>query len=187
MKKISIAFILIMLFSMSFVKVNAKEVQPYEIKNLNVEISGMNKSVVELYFETSEPLLNLEIDFCSDIGGSTYEIVYEYNRENEFCKSICTPGTFLENGNYAYHFEILSQSGKIGTFDIRIKYLKEDVKVVQSIYVTNGNPNVSKDVYNPRNALVIGIIASLICGICTFTIIKLSEKNIQMRDEEENS
>lgn len=187
MKKISIAFILIMLFSISFIKVGAKEVQPYDIKNLSVEISGLNKSVVELYFETEEPLMNLEIDFCSDIGGSTYEIVYEYNRDNEFCKSFCVPGTILENGNCAYHFEIISQSGKIGTFDIRIKYIKEEVKVVQSIYVTNGNPNVSKGVYNPRNALIIGIIATLVCAIATFTIIKLSEKNVQMRDEEEDS
>lgn len=182
MKKISFLMLLVLLFSFA-IPVHASEL---DIQNLKVEIEGTNKSIVNLSFELDSPARIDEIVFYSDMDGSTSEIAYDYSRPNEKVQ-ILSNAELQDNGKYLYHYIIESQSGKIGTFKIRIKFYdpftNESVK--QVIHVTNGNPNVARNTFTPVNALIIGLFATIAAAIATFTIIKLSEKNIQMRDEEE--
>lgn len=183
MKKISFLMLLLLLISSVVFPVKASEL---DIQNLKVEIEGTNKSIVNLSFEIDNPVIIEEIVFYSDMDGSTSEIAYDYNRQNEMVKRVAD-GVLQENGHYLYHYVIESQSGKIGTFKIRIKYYDYESAqtITQVIHVTNGNPNVARNTFTPINALIIGFAATIAAAIATFTIIKLSEKNIQLRDEEE--
>ena len=182
MKKISFLMLLLLMFSFA-IPVHASEL---DMQNLKVEIEGTNKSIVNLSFEVDSPVEIEEIVFYSDMDGATSEIAYDRSRPNEKVQRLSN-GELQENGHYLYHYVIESQSGKIGTFKIRIKYYDYETNqtITQAIHVTNGNPNVAKNVFTPVNALVIGLSATIASVIATFTIIKLSEKNIQLSDEEE--
>ena len=183
MKKISFLMFLLLLISSLVFPVKAAEL---DIQNLKVEIEGTNKSVVNLSFEVDGFVSIEEIVFYSDMDGSTSEIAYDINRDNEKVKKLADH-ELQENGHYFYHYVIESQSGKIGTFKIRIKYYDYESAqtITQVIHVTNGNPNVARNTFTPVNALIIGLFATFAAAIATFTIIKLSEKNIQLQDEEE--
>ena len=55
----------------------------------------------------------------------------------------------------------------------------------QSIYVTSGNANLDLDLFTTKNAILIGVIATIFSIIGTMILISYSEKNAQISDEEE--
>ena len=189
MKKISFLLVLLLSFMSFSLFVNAKE--NVEINSLNVEISGLSYTVVDLSFVANQEVKIDQIIFNSDLSGGSQEIAYDATRNNELVE-IIENGTPIKNEEdaiigYKYHYVINSQTGKIGTFEIKVNYtnLVDWQSYQYSIYVTSGNPNIERNVFTPKNALIIGIIATFASAIGTFIILKASQKNVQIRDEEE--
>ena len=56
---------------------------------------------------------------------------------------------------------------------------------VGSIYVTSGNADFDLDLFSTTNAILIGVIATAFSAIGTIILIKYSEKNAQLGDDEE--
>ena len=57
--------------------------------------------------------------------------------------------------------------------------------ISQKVYVTNGNPNFESAVFSPINAVIIGLITTAAAGLGTYVIVKMSEKNVQISDDED--
>ena len=189
MKKISC--LLLMLLLLFTVKLPVHAADSMVIRDLNVKIKGLSFTVVDLSFVIEQEVTIDQIIFNCDLSGGSQEIAYDRARDNDLVE-IEENGTPVKNANdevigYKYHFIIDSQSGKIGTFEIKINYTNlVDWKSYQySIYVTNGNSNVESEVFSTKNALIIGLLATMASAIATFIIVKASERNVQIRDEEE--
>lgn len=187
MKKIS--FLLVIISLMFLVKVPV-QAQNKDIFNFTVEISGASNSILDIQFDTEEELDNLIIWVYSDLNDGTYEEVYNfgrtylYNGEEQYRNDYITEPT-VDNPYYHYHFKFNLESGKVGTFELKLKYSYNDEETQQSIYVTNGNPNVEVDVFTPFNAIIIGLTASLAAIFITIIIVRNSEHKSTITDDEE--
>ena len=192
MKKISLILLMIcFLFSFPLKTLNAKDIEHVEIDNLEVTISGSSKTKVELSFTTKEELENLEIWIYSNLNDGTGELVYAYNKYNDpdYVKYTLTQSNDPEKPWFNYEFEFNLNSGKIGTFEVILKYnLYEEGfsdRYSQSIFVTSGNADFDLDLFSTTNAILIGVIATVFSAIGTIILIKYSEKNAQLGDDEE--
>ncbi|MBR2891813.1 MAG: hypothetical protein IKC22_05540 [Bacilli bacterium] len=184
MKRISFLITLLFILLTSTVRIYAKTISTINLEELNVHISGTSVSVIELSFETEEPLFNLNIWINYDKSGiKSKDLIYGERQEpNPRCEVI-SRGDLQENNKYLYRFKFTSTE-KISTFDFVFKYELDGNEISQKIYVTNGNPNIDDDVFSIGNAIIIGLISSLAAGIGTYIIIRLSEKNAQVTDED---
>ena len=145
--------------------------------------------VVETF--TGKELENLEIWIYSNLNDGTGELVYSYKKfsDPELVPVHSMVGPTVNEPYYKYDFTFNLTSGKIGTFEIVLRYnLDSDdgtERYSQSIYVTNGNANLDLDLFSTKNAILIGIIATAFSIIGTIILINYSEKNAQISDEEE--
>ena len=185
MKKISFLLVLLIFLFTNFLPVHAKKISTIDLENLHVFISGSNTSIIELSFETDEPIFNLEIWINYSKNDSlTKDLIYgERKEQSERCQ-IISRGQIQENGMYLYSF-VFTATEKISTFDFVFTYEVDGNIISQKVYVTNGNPNVDDKIFTPVNAVIIGIIVTIAASIATFLIIKVSEKNVQISDDEE--
>ena len=184
MKKISFLITLLFVFFTQTVCVFAKTISTIDLENLKVYISGSSVSVVELSFETVEPIFNLNIwiDYNKS-GSNSKDLIYGERQEpNPRCE-IISRGTLQENGNFLYQFKFTTTE-KISTFNFLFRYEVEGNEISQKIYVTDGNPNIDDDVFSTVNAIMIGLFSSLAAGIGTYIIIRQSEKNVQVAEED---
>ena len=185
MKRISFLLVLIILLSSLHVNVMGKQISTIDLENLNVHISGSSTSVIELSFETKEPLFNLMIWMNYKIGNSDVkDLIYAERKEQSNRCEVIANGMLQDNELYLYSFKLTSVE-KISTFDFIFSYEIEGDTISQKVYVTNGNPNVEQAIYSPLNAVIIGIIASFSAAIGTYVIVKNSENNVQISDDEE--
>lgn len=185
MKKISFLLVLlVMLFSFK-VPVLGKNISTIDLENLNVHITGSSTSVIELSFETEEPLINLVIWMNYQIGDNDVrDLIYAERKEQSSRCEVISRGELKDNGHYYYCFKLTSVE-KISTFDFIFNYEVEGDSISQKVYVTNGNPNFESAVFSPLNAVIIGFTATLAAALGTYAIVKMSEKNVQISDEEE--
>lgn len=191
MKRISLLLMIIGLLFIPFYNVDAKSVEPVDIDNLFVEITGRSKTTLDLQFTTVEELENLEIWIYSNLNDGTGELVYSYNKysDPELVPLHRLEGPTVDEPWYKYNFKFNLNSGKIGTFEIVLKYNVTNSggsdRYSQSIYVTSGNANLDLDLYSTKNAILIGIIATIFSIVGTMILISYSEKNAQLSDEED--
>lgn len=184
MKKISFLIVLIFVLFTQTITVSAKSISTIDLEDLKVFISGSNVSVVELSFETEEPLFNLNIwiDYNKS-GSNSKDLIYGERQEpNPRCE-IISRGVLQENGNLLYKFKFTTTE-KISTFNLLFRYEVEGNEISQKIYVTDGNPNIDDQVFSLVNAVIIGLFSSLAAGIATYIIIRQSEKNVQVSEED---
>ena len=188
MKKISF---LLLIICMPISTICAKDIEPTDIDNLTVNITGRGKTTIDLHFTTLKELENLEIWIYSNLNDGTGELVYSYKKfsDPELVPVHSMVGPTVNEPYYKYDFTFNLTSGKIGTFEIVLRYnLDSDdgtERYSQSIYVTNGNANLDLDLFSTKNAILIGIIATAFSIIGTIILINYSEKNAQISDEEE--
>ena len=183
MKKISCLCLLVLLLFGGILRISAESIK---LDDFQVKIEGINKTSINLSFTTTTPIKITQIDIISDLDGGTSEVIYSDDRQNEKVKKV-VDGELIED-KYVFNYIMESQSGKIGTFQIRIKvYNYLDNSLSQHyVYVSNGNVNIGRSVFTIGNALKIGAVATVGGALATFVLIKLSEKNVQVLDEEEN-
>lgn len=187
MKKISFLLVVICLLFCIKLPVYAENM---DILNFKVEISGASNSILDIQFDAEEELEDLIIWVYSDLNDGTYEEVYNFGRiylydGKEQYRSDYLAEPSPENNYYHYHFKFNLESGKLGTFELKFKYQLNDEHKQQSIYITNGNPNVEVEVFTPTNALIIGLVASLAAIVITIIVIRNSEKKSTLIDDEE--
>lgn len=191
MKKISFLLLLISLLFIPSIFVKAEEVEPTDIDNLIVDITGRGKTTIDLHFTTLKELENLEIWIYSNLNDGTGELVYSYKKfsDPEFVPIHSMVGPTVSEPYYKYDFRFNLNSGKIGTFEIVLRYNIDSnsgtERYSQSIYVTSGNANLDLDLFTTKNAILIGVIATVFSIIGTMILISYSEKNAQISDEEE--
>lgn len=190
MKKISFLILMIyMLFTP--VVVSAEDVKPIDIDNLVVDITGRSKTTLDLHFTTLEQLDNLEIWIYSNLNDGTGELVYSYNKysDPELVPVHSITGPTVAEPQWKYDFKFNLNSGKIGTFEIILRYNiynnNKTERYSQSVYVTSGNANLDLDLFTTKNAILIGVIATAFSIVGTIILINYSEKNAQISDEEE--
>ena len=187
MKKISFLLILVILlfnFNLTIFAENRN------VLNFNVEITGASNSILDIAFDTETELENLIIWVYSDLNDGTYEEVYNYSRgyifdgKEQYRNDYLTEPT-VDNEYYHYHFKFDLESGKVGTFELKFIYNLNDELIQESIYITNGNPNVEVEVFTPTNAVIIGLTASLAAVVISIITIRNSEKKSIISDDEE--
>lgn len=184
MKKISFLLcLIILLFTMPQV-VNASKISTIDLDDLSVNITGSSSSQIELKFSTKVRLDCLEIWLNYKLGNTRWkELSYAYNKPiNPDNCTVISLG-LLENGKYVYHY-IFNATTKVTTFDFIFTYQVNSMEINQTIYVTNGNPNILDETFNPMNAIGISFLTTFACAIGTFIIIKTSEKTVRVTDEE---
>ena len=182
MKKIKFLIIclLISFIFSNFIKVHAEKVDLIDLSSIKVNITGSTKSDIDLSFTTDEELLDLSITIKYYIDGIESSHVIYGNMASENCE-VKASGTFVD-GKYLYSF-VLKSYAKISTFALQFDY-KDGIKEHrQYLYITNGNPNISENIFTIKNAVIIGVLASFLAASATFIIIKSSEKNVQIADE----
>ena len=184
MKKISFLLVVLFVLFTQTITVYAKTISTINLEELKVHISGSSVSVVELSFETEEPLFNLNIWIDYDKSGSnSKDLIYGERQEpNPRCE-IISRGFLQPTGKYLYHFKFTTTE-KISTFNFLFRYEVEGNEISQKIYVTNGNPNIDDNVFSTVNAIIIGLISSVCAGVGTYIIIRQSEKNVQVSEED---
>lgn len=188
MKRIKFLALIITLFliiySLTFVKIQAQNNDLIDLTNVDVSISGSDKSDIDLSFIAKEELLDLSITFTYYIGQSkeTHFILSSGMASGESAVLI-KYGERVENG-YLYTLK-LKAFAKISTFTLTFKYLVDGEEHQQFLSITNGNPNISRDIFKLKNAAIIGIIIGLFAGIGTYIAIKFSEQNAQIVEEDE--
>ncbi len=190
MKKIS--FLILMIFMLfTPIVVNAEEVKPIDIDNLTIDITGRSKTTLDLHFTTLEQLENLEIWIYSNLNDGTGELVYSYSKysDPELVPVHTILGPTVDEQYWKYDFKFNLNSGKIGTFEIILRYNvyknNKTERYSQSIYVTSGNANFDLDLFSNKNAILIGVIATALSIVGTMILISYSEKNAQLSDDEE--
>ena len=185
MKKISFLLVILgMIFSFRL-PVFGKKISTIDLENLSVHIMGSSTSVIELSFETDEPLINLIIWMNYQIGDNDVkDLIYAERKEQSNRCDVISRGELRDNGKYYYCFKLTSVE-KISTFDFIFTYEVEGDTISQKVYVTNGNPNFESAVFSPINAVIIGLITTVAAGLGTFVIVKMSEKNVQISDDED--
>lgn len=191
MKKISSLLLIICILFMPILTVHAEDIEPTDIDGLTVDITGRGKTTIDLHFTTLKELENLEIWIYSNLNDGTGELVYSYKKfsDPELVPVHSMVGPTVSEPYYKYDFRFNLTSGKIGTFEIVLRYNLDTEKGTerysQSIYVTNGNANLDLDLFSTKNAILIGVIATAFSIIGTIILINYSEKNAQISDEEE--
>ena len=191
MKKISFLLLIVCLLFIPSSFIKAEEIEPTDIDNLYVDISGRGKTTIDLHFTTLKELENLEIWIYSNLNDGTGELVYSYKKfsDPELVPVHSMIGPTVNEPYYKYDFRFNLISGKIGTFEIVLRYNVDNndriERYSQSIYVTSGNANLDLDLFTTKNAILIGVIATIFGIIGTMILISYSEKNAQISDEEE--
>ncbi len=183
MKKISLLLILIGLLLMPIYSVKALTYVDFD--EFSVKVKGTSKSDIELYFLTDEPLENLEIWIFYDKSGDKKDLIYrKFGSKSDRCEIISEGFGPNENEKYVHHF-IFHATEKITTFEFDLNYFIGENEIRgHRIYVTDGNPNIEDEVFSFKNAIIIGIISTIIAGCGSYIIVKNSEKNVQINDEE---
>ncbi len=190
MKKISFLLLMICLLFVPVV-VNAEDIKPIDIDNLQIDITGRSKTTIDIQFTTLEELGNLEIWIYSNLNDGTGELVYSYNKYSDpnLVPVHSITGPTVNEPYYKYDFKFNLNSGKIGTFEIILRYNiynnQKTERYSQSVYVTSGNANLDLDLFTLKNAVLIGVIATIFGIFGTLILISYSEKNAQISDEEE--
>jgi len=186
MKKISILILVFVLFIINLFnplyKLNASV---NLIEAIEVDITGSSTSDITLKFEVDEELLDLEITIRYTIDGvKTSEFIYSSGHAISDKCEVKELGTPLVNGKYRYCF-VLTSAAKISTFRLDFTYKTlTSPTITETLYVTNGNPNISEAKFSPMNAIIIGFVATLFASIGTYIMIKSSEQNVQISEEE---
>ena len=190
MKRISFLILMIILL-LTPITVKAEQIEPIDIDNLQIEIAGHAKTTLNIHFITLEELENLEIWIYSNLNDGTGELVYAYNKYSD---PLLVPvhliqGPTVSEPFYKYDFVFNLNSGKLGSFEVILRYNvynnNETEKYSQSIYVTNGNANLDLDLFTTKNAILIGVLATVFSIFGTIILINNSEKNVQINDVEE--
>ena len=191
MKKISFLLLIICMLFLPTSTILAEDFKHTDIDNLVVDITGRGKTTIDLHFTTLKELENLEIWIYSNLNDGTGELVYSYKKfsDPEFVPIHSMIGPTVAEPYYKYDFRFNLNSGKIGTFEIVLRYNDDSSgkteRYSQSIYVTSGNANLDLDLFTTKNAILIGVIATAFSIIGTIILINYSEKNAQISDDEE--
>lgn len=174
---------LFILFSFFSIKIDAKQDDLIDLENVKVNISGSDKSDISLEFFTKEEILDLRITityYLNDVKQK--HMIYSSGLAlGDTCKAIKIG--VLENDVYAYEF-LLKSYAKISTFGLTFNYSIDGEEHEQYLSITNGNPNIPKEIFTIKNGIIIGLIVSIFAVFGTYIIIKNSEKTLQIDDDE---
>lgn len=176
-------FSFVLVLSLFSIKIGAKTNDLIVLEKVDVEIYGSDKSDIKVAFETKDELLNLEMSITYYQGDQkvTHQIYSLLQATGDTCE-IVKNGEF-HNNMYEYEF-ILKSYAKISTFGITFKYVVESDIHEQYLAITNGNPNISRNIFTIPNAITIGLIVSIVAAFGTYIIVKSSESNVQIEEED---
>ena len=185
MKKIRFLILIVVLlftFVLFNIHVSAKDTGLIVLEEVEVSISGSDKSDIQVVFKSKEELLDLKVTLTwTSNNQKNAHIVLSSGLSVGETVDVIKNGELID-GYYHYDY-ILKAMAKISTFGMTFNYVVDGNEYEQYLAITNGNPNISNDIFTPQNAIIIGLIVSIIGVIGTYIIIKSSESNVQMEDE----
>ena len=187
MKRIKFLFkllIIVLLIISSSFKINAQSNDLIDLTNVKVTIAGSDKSDIDLSFIAKEELLDLSIIFSYYIGQTKEtHLIMSSGMASGDSVLLIKYGERVDDG-YLYTLKLKSVA-KISTFTLTFRYLVDGDEHQQFLSITNGNPNISRDIFSIKNAIIIGIIIGIFAGVGTYIVIKVSEHNEQFIEDED--